>query len=571
LGPDFLYPKARYMAGDALITYSKIPRPTRWDRAFGDVEMSDDDIALILQQPFFHQIGEATFPAQMPLADILRHDSRIVRYEPGDVIIRRGDYGNSLFAVIDGSVRVLLESSGGVQRRRPGQGRRWARAFGSLLQSRSRIENRDLSRYEIQTNRESARQATFTKIRDLDGIVAKSRTVQLGQGEIFGEIAVLTRQARSADVVAETAVSVLEIRWQGIRDIRRFAKPVRDQLNTRYRELTLANTLAREPLFAGLGEEALAAITQQSLIETYGEEDWYLRLQKDDLSNRLGQEPLIVSVGHQLDDVVYILSGFGRVTEPVEQGERTIGYVRAGEAHGLRELQDDQRNSGAGLRQTSLRAIGTVNVLRIPSSLVDRYILPHMSSASMPAQLKTRPGEDSQRRLDFIVDGRYMNGTATMLIDLTRCTGCDDCVRACASTHDNNPRFIRHGNSEGDLMITNACMHCVDPVCLIGCPTGAISRIEETRTVAINDAACIGCQTCANSCPYSNIRMVEIRDQSGQPVLDSDTNQPIIKATKCDLCYDTPGGPACERACPHDALVRMDMQDSVSLLKWIER
>ena len=559
------------MAGEALTFYSKIPRPTRWDRAFGNAEMSDDDIALIMQQPFFDQIGEATFPAQMPLEDILRHDSRIVRYAQGDVIIRHGDYGNSLFAVIEGSVRVLLENSGDVRRRRPGQGRRWARAFGSLLQSRSRVENRDLTRYEIQTNRDGARRSTYTKIRDLDSIVAKFKTVELGQGEIFGEIAALTRQARSADVVADTDVSVLEIRWQGIRDIRRFAKPVRDQLNNRYRELTLANTLAREPLFSGLSEEALAAITQQSLIETYGEEDWYLRLQKVELSNRLGQEPPIVSVGHQLDDVIYVLSGFGRVTEPVEQGERTIGYVRAGEVHGLRELQDDHSGDGTGLRQTSLRAIGTVNVLRIPSSLVEQYILPGMSRNRSSTQLKARPGEDSQRRLDFIVDGRYMNGTATMLIDLTRCTGCDDCVRACASSHDNNPRFIRHGNSEADLMITNACMHCVDPVCLIGCPTGAISRIEETRTVAINDAACIGCQTCANSCPYSNIRMVEIRDESGQPVLDTDTNQPIIKATKCDLCFDSPGGPACERACPHDALVRMDMQDSVSLLKWIER
>ena len=559
------------MASEALTPYSKIQRPTRWDRAFGEVEMSDDDIALILQQPFFSEIGEGSFPAQMPLAEILRHDSRIVSFEPGDVIIRRGDYGNSLFAVIDGTVRVLLDKSGDVQRRGLGAGGRWARAFSSLMQSKASIEQRDLSRYEIQTDTASPRRNRFPKIRGLEKVIETTRTVALGHGEIFGEIAALTRQARSADVVAETDVRVLEIRWQGIRDIRRFAKPVREQLNTRYRKLTLANTLAREPLFKGLTKEALEAVTQQSLIETYGEEDWYLRLQKVDLSSRIGQEPLIVTQGHQLDDIVFILSGFGRVTEPVEQGERTIGYVRAGEAHGLRELQEDQKSGGTGQRRTSLRAIGTVNVLRIPSSLVERYIIPHLPSDYSQSQRRTRPGEDSQRRLDFIVDGRYMNGTATMLIDLTRCTGCDDCVRACASTHDNNPRFIRHGNSEADLMITNACMHCVDPVCLIGCPTGAISRLEETRTVAINDAACIGCQTCANSCPYSNIRMVEIRDQRGQPVLDSDTNQPIVKATKCDLCFNTPGGPACQRACPHDALIRMDMQDSVSLLKWIER
>ena len=553
------------------MAYSRIQRPTRWDRAFGEAELSDADIALILTQPFFAQIDAHAFPPQMPLAEILRHDSRIVHFEPGDVIIRRGDYGNSLFAVTDGTVRVLLQPQGSVQRRRPGQLRRWGRVFSSAFGSRRRVENRDLSRYEMQTGKGRERRAAHSRIRDLDKIIANSQTVPLGPGEIFGEIAALTRQARSADVVAETPVTVVEIRWQGIRDIRRFARPVRDHLNARYRELTLSNTLAREPLFAGLDAAALDAIAQQSLIETYGEEDWYLRLQKMDLGARLEQEPVIVAEGHHLDDIIFILSGFGRVTETVEQGQRTIGYVRAGEAHGLRELHEDLQSGGTGLRRTSLRAIGTVNVLRIPSFLVERHILPNLPETQLRGQPRTRPGEDAQRRLDFIVDGRYMNGTATMLIDLSRCTGCDDCVRACASAHDNNPRFVRHGHSVANLMVVNACMHCVDPVCLIGCPTGAISRLEETRTVAINDAACIGCQTCANSCPYSNIRMVEIRDSDGKPVLDQATNQPIIKATKCDLCFDTPGGPSCERACPHDALVRMDMQDAFSLLKWIER
>lgn len=551
--------------------YSRIQRPTRWDRAFGGVEMSDGDIRLILSQPFFSRIDPSIFPPQLPLADILRHDSRIVHFEPGDVIIRRGDYGNSLFGVIDGTVRVLLDHQRGVHRPAPGQLRRWTRAFGSTFRSRRRVENRDLSRYEIQTDASRERRAAYTRIRGLDSIIANSRTVALDAGQIFGEIAALTRQARSADVVAETPVTLVEIRWQGIRDIRRVVRSVRDHLNARYRELTLSNTLAREPLFAGLDAEAIDEIAQQSLIETYGEEDWYLRLQKMDLGDRLEQEPVIVGEGQQLDDAIFILSGFGRVTETVEQGQRTIGFVRAGEAHGLRELHEDLRTGGLGRRRTSLRAIGTVNVLRIPSTLVERHILPKLPEDQLQPQPKSRAGEDAQRLMDFVVDGRYMNGTATMLIDLNRCTGCDDCVRACAAAHDNNPRFVRHGHVEANLMVANACMHCVDPVCLIGCPTGAISRVEETRTVAINDAACIGCQTCANSCPYSNIRMVEIRDTHGQPVLDQATNQPIIKATKCDMCLDTPGGPSCERACPHDALVRMDMQDSFSLLEWIER
>jgi Fe-S-cluster-containing dehydrogenase component len=114
-------------------------------------------------------------------------------------------------------------------------------------------------------------------------------------------------------------------------------------------------------------------------------------------------------------------------------------------------------------------------------------------------------------------------------------------------------------------LIANACMHCVDPVCLIGCPTGAIHREGFHGHVVIDDTTCVGCSTCANSCPYDNIQMVDIRDENGHLILDERTHAPILKATKCDLCVDQLGGPACQRACPHDALQRIDMSDLFSL------
>jgi Fe-S-cluster-containing dehydrogenase component len=158
-----------------------------------------------------------------------------------------------------------------------------------------------------------------------------------------------------------------------------------------------------------------------------------------------------------------------------------------------------------------------------------------------------------------------------MLINLDRCTRCDDCVRACAATHDNNPRFIRQGPKHDNIMVANACMHCVDPVCMIGCPTGAIARDIDSGTVRINDRTCIGCSTCANSCPYQAIHMVEIRDPGGAFVVDSATQQPILKATKCDFCAGQLTGPACQNACPHDALVRVDMSDLTQLASWMGR
>jgi len=64
--------------------------------------------------------------------------------------------------------------------------------------------------------------------------------------------------------------------------------------------------------------------------------------------------------------------------------------------------------------------------------------------------------------------------------------------------------------------------------------------------------------------------MVEIRQPSGAFYLD-EKNLPIQKAAKCDLCVDQLGGPACERACPHDALVRIDLNDLSALAQWLNR
>ena len=54
----------------------------------------------------------------------------------------------------------------------------------------------------------------------------------------------------------------------------------------------------------------------------------------------------------------------------------------------------------------------------------------------------------------------------------------------------------------------------------------------------------------------------EARD--GRQVLDPASREPILKATKCDLCSTLPAGPSCERACAHGALRRVDIQSLIT-------
>src|SRR3954470_2938307 len=111
-----------------------ISRPQRWDVSFG--QMTDADVERLLRIEPFRSIDPAAFPPTLPLRGIVAGDMRIVRYEAGDVVVREGDYGNSAFLVLGGSVRVVLDRLdpdllGREQPRRRG----WLRAIAQLWQN----------------------------------------------------------------------------------------------------------------------------------------------------------------------------------------------------------------------------------------------------------------------------------------------------------------------------------------------------------------------------------------------------------------------------------------------------
>jgi Fe-S-cluster-containing dehydrogenase component/CRP-like cAMP-binding protein len=566
-----------------------IARPQRWDRPFGP-DMTEADVERVLAQPIFRDIDAEQFPASLSLRDIIRNDARIQRLSPGDVIVREGDYGNSVFVVLSGRVRVVLDGTTDRElgRRTRRDRRSFWQALCQLWANPDQPEVRDDAAYRgggdvnVRGTAENAR----TFIDDLDAFIGRHKTVALDAGEAFGEIAALARSPRTATVFAEGETEVVELRWQGLRDIRRRDRGFREHVDGLYRARSLTQHLAESPIFAHLDEATLQTIAEQTIFETHGTFEWFgsfKQVKQRDPSEVLEHEPVIAEEGHYLDGLMLIRSGFARITEQLDHGQRTVGYATKNDVFGLEEVLRHVRHGEELCLRRSLRAVGYVDILRVPTALIEEYVLPTAPPSLLP-RTEADGGKDAmpawaeqcsdldmeQSLVDFLVDNRTINGTATMLIDTDRCTSCDDCVRACAAAHNNNPRFRRHGPIHENLQVTNACMHCADPVCLIGCPTGAIHR-HPSGPVVIDDATCIGCGTCANSCPYDNISMVEIRDAAGDFIVDSATNQPIVKATKCDLCYEQLGGPACQRACPHDALIRIDMRDRETLAKWVNR
>jgi Fe-S-cluster-containing hydrogenase component 2/CRP-like cAMP-binding protein len=164
-----------------------------------------------------------------------------------------------------------------------------------------------------------------------------------------------------------------------------------------------------------------------------------------------------------------------------------------------------------------------VELVRIPRALFEELRQSEAFRRAVNEEIERRlartkrvtAGAAAGEGRDVVLSERYeelglVQGQKLMLIDLDRCTRCDECVKACVNTHaDGRSRLFLDGPRFFDKYLVPAtCRSCRDPVCLIGCPVGSIHR-GDNREIVIEDW-CIGCGLCADNCPYGSIQMHDI-------------------------------------------------------------
>jgi formate dehydrogenase iron-sulfur subunit len=155
-----------------------------------------------------------------------------------------------------------------------------------------------------------------------------------------------------------------------------------------------------------------------------------------------------------------------------------------------------------------------------------------------------------------------------ILVDVTRCTGCNQCVEACTEANQLGAADFMVQQSPDGLsarrwssivespeggFVRKFCRHCLEPACVSACPVGAMYRTEE-GVVLYDSQKCMGCRYCMMACPF------------GIPRYEWDSPTPIVQ--KCTLCYsrlEQGQLPACVETCPQQVLTFGERSEILAL------
>jgi Fe-S-cluster-containing dehydrogenase component/CRP-like cAMP-binding protein len=463
--------------------------------------------------------------------------ARLLTYSPGEAVVREGDWGgNTFYLSVAGGLHVLVADEAG--------------------------ENHKVG--------------------------------EIAAGTCFGERSILAGVPRNATIIVPAdgeSVTVVELVRPALRLLRSLKK-FAEKIDATYRAHGLGNTIAAIQEAAGSTLSAIELVTLGNLAKFMV----------------YGKHHLLVEEGKPIEKLFLIRAGWVRRVRGVpiykditeSAGPSTLvpeDFLGAGNCLGLEALagQTAWQYSAALMARTEVLEI-PLSELRKDGELCDRVrkTFAHFSVADDDTSLRERAQHDVLTAAEKEIATGIVDAVNLLVMDMDLCVRCGNCSLACHKVHGQS-RLLRRGihierpvqlgsQASQHVLAPSVCMHCKDPECLTGCPTGAIFRAPKGQ-VDINPHTCIGCFDCATQCPYNAISMVP-RDApapAGVNLLDRVKNLFSVRtpkpaaaaeaddmvAIKCNLCESTPLNPAgakrpaysCEENCPTGALVRVNPQE----------
>ena len=405
-----------------------------------------------------------------------------------------------------------------------------------------------------------------------------SQTVAIEGGTIFGEVGLISGRRRGATVRAGEPTVCMEL--------------------SRTAALKLIATVPS-------AARAVNRITiERQLLQIFGS-----GLTKADVAELVEAAELVdfkagetVIAEHGEDKDIFIIQRGSMIVEKEIGGNPVfMSYLPAGAYFGEMAVID------GGRRTASVKAAIKSEVVRFPgeafNSLLERNPkLLDRARADMASRREINDFVESRKdtfgsavdmysqTARFLIDNGIGEATDVLLIDEKLCVGCDNCETACADSHEGLSRLDREaGKTYAHLHVPTSCRHCEHPHCMADCPPNAIKRGPDGE-VFIDDT-CIGCGNCQRNCPYGVIRMDAKppkkpsllswlmlgrgpgpgeapyfwRKKAAEKEAEKTGEQAPKKAIKCDMCSGIDGGPACVRACPTGAAIRVSPEKFLSV------
>jgi cGMP-dependent protein kinase 2 len=405
--------------------------------------------------------------------------------------------------------------------------------------------------------------------------VDPSITVTIPQGSIFGEVGLISGRRRGATVRAGADSIMVEVS-------RTAALKLQAQVPAARRAITRISVERQllQLFGSGLTPEDLAEVLDSAEVTPV----------------RAGQT--IINEGEEGEDIFVIRVGSMIVEKMIGGKPVFLSYLPAGSYVGEMGL------IGGGRRTATVRAAIKSEVIKLHGEAFRRLMekkpaLLARAKKDMAARQQVNSFIESRKAdfsgavdmysetAKFLVDNGIGEATDVLLIDEHLCVGCDNCEKACADSHEGLSRLDREaGRTYAHLHVPTSCRHCEHPHCMADCPPNAIHRGPDGE-VFIDDT-CIGCGNCQRNCPYGVIRMDSTPPEKpsllswilfgkgpgpGEPSKKwrYKNAEPGVekakKAIKCDMCAGIEGGPACVRACPTGAAIRVAPENFLSVAR----